>query len=89
MEQLEKMKKRHSMIREIRGLGLMLGIELTQLGKPVVQAAARHGLLINCTQERILRMYPALTVTRYKIDEALRILEEALQEVEEESYEER
>ncbi|MBI3312451.1 MAG: aspartate aminotransferase family protein [Candidatus Omnitrophica bacterium] len=81
-KQLLALKKKHPLlIREIRGLGLMVGIELTQPGAPVVQQALKRKLLINCTQERVLRFYPALNVTRKELDMGLKILDEALTEV--------
>ena len=66
-------------VRQVRGLGLMLGLELDRPGRPVVQEAIRRRLLMNCTQEKVLRIYPALNVTRKEIDHGLKILEAALQ----------
>ncbi len=80
LKKLEQIKKRIPGIRQVRGRGLMIGIELDHPGAGVVKAAMRRRLLINCTQERILRMYPAFTVTRQEIDRALRIFEKALEE---------
>lgn len=77
---LEILKKRFSTIREIRGMGLMLGMELDRPGAPVVKACQRKGLLINCTHERVLRVMPAITVRRKEINLAVSILEEALRE---------
>lgn len=76
---LNELKARHRLIRQVRGLGLMLGVELTVPGAPVVQEAARRGLLLNCTQERVLRLYPALNITRAQIDLGLQRLEAALE----------
>ncbi|MBI3332579.1 MAG: aspartate aminotransferase family protein [Candidatus Omnitrophica bacterium] len=78
---LTALKKRHPMIREVRGKGLMIGIELDRPGAPVVQAALKKGLLLNCTQEKVLRMYPALTVSRRELDLALKLLDESFEEV--------
>lgn len=80
LSRLNGLKKRFPMIQEVRGRGFMIGLELDRPGKDLVQAAARRGLLINCTQERVLRLYPALTVSRKEIDLALQILEESLKE---------
>ena len=80
-EKLEQMKQRNRFIREVRGLGLMIGIELKIPGAAVVQAAAKRGLLMNVTQERVLRLYPALTIKRSEIDLGLKLLEAALVEV--------
>lgn len=78
LKKLGALKKKFPFIREIRGRGLMIGIELDRPGGPIVAAAARRGLLMNCTQERVLRIYPAFTVTGAQVDRALKILEEAL-----------
>ena len=77
-KKLETLKKKHPAIREIRGLGLMLGIALDRPGAPVVKEALKRRLLLNCTQERVLRIYPALTITRKEIDQGLKILDAAL-----------
>jgi predicted acetylornithine/succinylornithine family transaminase len=79
-EKLLLLQKQFPIIREVRGMGLMLGMELGEPGSSIVEKAARKGLLINCTQERVLRMLPALNVTRREIDCALGILEEVLKE---------
>lgn len=81
-KKLEALKRRRPAIREIRGLGLMVGIELDRPGAPVVQEALKRGLLLNCTQEKVLRIYPALIVTRKELDQGLAILDEALAAVE-------
>lgn len=75
---LKRMQKEYSVIKEVRGTGLMLGVELKVPGKPVVETCTEKGLFINCTHENVLRLMPALTVTEKQIDRALEILEEAL-----------
>ena len=77
-ERLEKMKKSYSMIKEVRGLALMRGMELTIPGAAIADKARDKGLLINCTQEKVLRIMPALTVTKTLLDKGLAILEEVL-----------
>lgn len=62
-------------------MGLMLGIELNIEGKTVVEACLNKGLLINCTHERVLRLMPALNVTKKEIDKAIKILDKVFQEV--------
>ncbi len=78
---LKALQAKHRIIREIRAKGLMIGLELNQPGAPVVQAAQRRGLLINCTQERVLRLYPAFNIKGSHIQLGLRLLDEALKEV--------
>jgi len=72
---LEELKKKYDLIKEVRGMGLMLGIELNIEGKPIVEECFKKGLLINCTQEKILRFLPALNITKKQIDKAIEILD--------------
>ena len=74
LEKLTVLKNTYPVIKEIRGLGLMLGIELSIEGKQIVQAAMERGLLINCTHDKVLRLMPALNVTKKEIDQAIQIL---------------
>jgi acetylornithine/N-succinyldiaminopimelate aminotransferase len=68
-------------VKEVRGLGLMWGLELTQEGADVVTACRERGLLINCTQGNVIRLLPPLVVTRQELDAGLAILGESLQAV--------
>ncbi len=77
---LESLKQKHAVIKEIRGKGVMLGVELTVPGAPVAEAALAKGLLINCTQQTVLRIMPAITVSKKLIDRAAAILDAAFQE---------
>lgn len=63
-------------IREIRGEGLMIGIELSVEGAPIVAEAMRRGLLINCTHDFTLRLLPSFLVTRAQVRQMLHVLEE-------------
>jgi acetylornithine/N-succinyldiaminopimelate aminotransferase len=78
LEKLTLLKNTYPVIKEIRGIGLMLGIELSIEGKPIVQAAMERGLLINCTHDKVLRLMPALNITKKEIDQAMGILGSAL-----------
>lgn len=78
MEQLNALKEKLDCIREVRGLGLMLGVELKMEGKTVFEGCFNRGLIINCTQGNVLRIMPALNVTKKQADKALYILERAL-----------
>lgn len=77
-KRLEALKARLPVIRELRGRGFMVGIELSQDGRPVVAACREQGLLINCTQERVLRLLPAMTITKAQLYRATTILEGVL-----------
>ena len=68
-------------IKEVRGLGLMWGLELTQEGAPVVAACRERGLLLNCTQGNVIRLLPPLIITPQELDAALAILRDALKAV--------
>ena len=78
MERTRKLKDRFSFITDVRGLGLMIGIQLDREGKDIVEGCFRQGLIINCTQDKILRIMPALNVTHKQIDRAFNILEKVL-----------
>ena len=69
-------------IREVRGDGLMMAAELTVPGKSAVRKALEAGLIMNCTQERVLRFLPPLIVEKQHVDEAIGILRTALAEPE-------
>ncbi|MDR3281830.1 MAG: aspartate aminotransferase family protein [Endomicrobium sp.] len=75
---LENLKKKYPIIREVRGLGLMLGIDLTVNGKDIVNYCMDKKLIINCTHDTVLRFLPPLIITKKDIDFSMKILEEAL-----------
>jgi acetylornithine/N-succinyldiaminopimelate aminotransferase len=76
--QLNSLKEKHSSIADVRGLGLMIGVELKIRGEGVVRQCIDKGLLINCTHQRVLRLMPALNVTKRQIDQAVSVLDEVL-----------
>jgi acetylornithine/N-succinyldiaminopimelate aminotransferase len=78
---LEEMRGRYPFIKEVRGRGLILGMELTVPGAEIVNEALRRGLLINCTVGNVLRFVPPLIVTREELDEGLAILDGILGEM--------
>jgi len=75
---LQALKERFSLIREVRGKGLIIGMELEQDGSKIVQDCMQQGLLINCTAHKILRFVPPLTVGKKDIEMGLAILEKVL-----------
>lgn len=75
---LNVLKDKYPLIKEVRGLGLMIGVELNIEGKTIVDKCISSGLLINCTHDNVLRLMPALNITKQEIDKAIRILDEAL-----------
>ena len=78
---LGDLKKKFPVIKEIRGLGLMAGVELAVPGKGIVEKCIEEGLLINCTHEKVLRLMPALNITKKEIDRAIAILGAALKSI--------
>jgi len=80
-ERLKELKAKYSLIKEIRGKGLMRGIELEFEGKGVVEKCRYQGLLINCTAKKVLRFLPPLTVKKEEIDQAVDILQGAFEEL--------
>jgi acetylornithine/N-succinyldiaminopimelate aminotransferase len=74
-EGLRKLAAKFDFIREVRGEGLMLGVELSVEGGPFVGEAMRRGLLINCTHDFTLRLLPPFIITRAQVREFLRLFE--------------
>ena len=74
-EGLSALAAKFSFVREIRGEGLMIGIELSIDGAPFVSQAMQRGLLINCTHDFTLRFLPSYLVTRAQVRQFLRLLE--------------
>jgi acetylornithine/N-succinyldiaminopimelate aminotransferase len=74
-EGLAALAKKFALIREIRGEGLMIGVELSNEGAPFVAEALKQGLLINCTHDFTLRLLPPFIVTRAQVREFVRTFE--------------
>lgn len=77
-KKLQNVKSVCSLISDIRGKGLMIGVELKIEGGEIVKECLKKGLLINCTVEKVLRFLPPLNVKKSQIGEAIGILEEVL-----------
>lgn len=73
-ERLVDLSRRFNLVREVRGLGLMLGMELAVEGKAVVAGCQERGLLINCVDNHVLRFVPPLVITKEDVDRAVDIL---------------
>jgi acetylornithine/N-succinyldiaminopimelate aminotransferase len=71
----EELKSRFGFVREIRGEGLMLGLELSVEGAPFVAEALDHGLVINCTHDFTLRFLPPFIIGKRQVREFLLKLE--------------
>lgn len=79
---LEELHKKHPAVKEVRGMGLILALQLEKEGKPYVDAMLEKGFLINCTQGNVLRFLPPLIVTIAEVDILLAALKEIFNEIE-------
>ncbi len=77
---LNALRDRYEVIKDVRGMGLMLGVELNIPGQEIVEKCIEKGLLINCTHGNVLRLMPALNVNKKEIDRALVVLESVIRE---------
>ncbi|MFQ5671749.1 MAG: aspartate aminotransferase family protein [Nitrospinales bacterium] len=72
---------RAPVIRQVRGVGLMLAVELKKPGAPIVADCMRQGFLINCIQQNILRFIPPLVITKKEIDGLIEVLSRSLEKL--------
>ena len=79
-EQLQGLNEKHSVIDHVRGIGLMIGIQLLRPGADVVSKCLDRGLRINCTHDTVIRFMPPMIVTPDQIDEAVGIFDSVLSE---------
>jgi len=77
-KKLETLQKECAIIREVRVLGLMIGIELAIDGAEVVKQCMDRGLLVNCTQGHVIRLLPAMNLPTEQAEQGLDILSEVL-----------
>ena len=78
MDGLREVARRHPVVREVRGRGLLIGVELTQAVAPLVDACREAGLLVLSAGERVLRLTPPLVVGEAECDRALEIIDRVL-----------
>ena len=71
---LSECKDRYRMVRDVRGMGLLQGIELDMDAKTVVSDCLRLGILINATGEHVLRFVPPLIISQSEIDRLIEVL---------------
>ena len=77
---LSALKDRFSIIESVRGVGLMIGVQLNSSGVEIVNTCLDRGLRINCTQDTVIRFMPSMTVTQGQIDSAIDILTGVLED---------
>jgi len=73
------LQKKYDFIKEVRGLGLIIGMELDREGAPIVNACMENGFLINNAQEKVLRFIPPLIVGKEEIDSLIETLDGILE----------
>jgi len=82
---LRELQRKHPAIVEVRGAGLMWGLELSDTPKDVAvavhEAAIRQGVLVNRTAGKVIRLLPPLVITKAELDRALTLLDAAFSEV--------
>ena len=79
-DKLEQLKQKHSIIDHVRGIGLMIGVQLVSDGSEIVNKCLDKGLRINCTNDTVLRLMPPMVASRSQIDQAIEILDGVLAE---------
>ncbi len=77
---LQDLRDRFSVVRDVRGRGLLLGMELTVPGQEIVRRCLQLGVVINCIQESVLRFVPPLTIETTEVDRLIEVLSEVLRE---------
>ena len=78
---LESLQQRLSIIREIRICGMMIGIELSIPSTPAVAKCMERGVLINATNNTVVRLLPALNIPAADLMEGLQVIAEVLEEM--------
>jgi predicted acetylornithine/succinylornithine family transaminase len=80
-ERLAELASECELVREVRMLGLMIGVELQAEGQKVVQRCLEEQLLVNCTCERVIRLLPAMTLTDQQAHEGCDRLADVIREI--------
>jgi len=79
-DKFEQLKQKHFIIDSVRGIGLMIGVQLTSPCKEIVDKCLENGLRINCTNDTVLRFMPPMIATKSQLDQAIEILDDVLTE---------
>jgi acetylornithine/succinyldiaminopimelate/putrescine aminotransferase len=75
LQGLEGLKKKYGFVKDVRGKGLLVGMELDFEGKDIVTACLKEGFLINCTMNTVLRFIPPLIISEEEIDQLVASLD--------------
>ena len=78
VEKLRSLQDKFSVIKEVRGCGLLIGVELNVEGKSLVSECMEAGLILNCIGTSVIRIAPPLIISEEHVDEALPVFEKAL-----------
>ena len=79
ISELEEIKKKFPFVKEVRGKGLILGVELKIDGSSMVKEMLKRKILINCTMGNVLRFLPPLIVTKEEVDRVVKTLGEVFE----------
>ncbi len=77
-KRLKPLKEKSQLVKDVRVLGCMIGIELAVDGTQVVKNCLERKLLVNCTQKTVIRLLPAMNITPEQIEQGCDILEEVI-----------
>jgi len=78
MDGMNALKAKHAVIEDVRGKGLLVGVQLSVPGASIVTACREKGFLVNCIQDNVLRLAPPLIIDRKEIDGLTQCLDEIL-----------
>lgn len=81
IRRLKKLKEKYSFIKDVRGIGLMIGMELSFPVRVITEECLKRGFLVNCTMDRVLRFLPPLTVKAKDIEKLINVLDGIFKEI--------
>jgi len=79
--ELEALGAKYPFVKEVRGIGLMIGMSLTIPGGDIVKQGHERGVLLNVTHDTVLRFVPALTVSKQEVNQMIQILDGIFKEI--------
>jgi acetylornithine/N-succinyldiaminopimelate aminotransferase len=85
-EKLEGMKLRHPIIKEVRGVGLMIGVELSIECSEIVRELLNKGVIANCTSNNVVRLLPPLIINESEVDFFIEKFDEVLSEIKQQKF---
>jgi acetylornithine/N-succinyldiaminopimelate aminotransferase len=77
-QQLKALTERYEVAREVRGRGLIQGLQLDVPARPIVEQALAEGILFNSTQDTVLRFLPPFLLQEKHVDKGMRVLRKLL-----------